>query len=231
MADVYVFGDSHWRVFFPFVNHGASTDNVSHSQDGVTTIDTIANELSGSTMWGLLNPNSRNGARNRILSTIDRLGGVENVGLTFGEVDARYHYGRYHEGDRLCQGKVLELLSRYVRFVQEDLLNTGRVKDRVFIYHGFDYPQKENTLLQPGRPIGDDWQKAEAVNNCVSMFLPRVFCGLSRVTTIVPNQPMHKHVASDGVHLEPEPVYNRFVLPELVKYLIPKPFGPGYLPL
>lgn len=202
--DVYVFGDSHWRVFFPFVNHGAASDNVSHEQDGVRTIDTIANELSGATMYGLLNPNSRHGARNRILSTIDRLGGVDNVGLVFGEVDARFHNGRYFEGDRLCHGRVQELVSRYVRFVEEDLIFTGRVKNKVFIYHGFDYPKMGETLLQPSQPMGEQgYLRATMVNHAVLSNL-YMFHNTKNVHTIYGGDPV---VSDDGVHLVPERTY------------------------
>lgn len=218
--DVYVFGDSHWRVFFPFVNHGDASANVSHEQDGVRTIDTIANELSGSTMWGLLNGSSRHGARNRILSTIDSLGGVDNVGLVFGEVDARYHNHRYYENGHLSHGKVWELISRYVRFVQEDLLRTNRVRGKVFIYHGFEYPKEDYTLLQPGQPIGvEGFRRASHVNACVGVFLRHAFCCIQDVVPILPNCPMDQYVSPDGVHLDPEKVYTKFTLPAMRSYL------------
>ena len=111
MNDVYVFGDSHWRVFFPFVNHGDASANVSHTGERrgikVRTIDTIANELSGSTMWGLLNDSSRHGARNRILNTLKSLNGVDSVGLVFGEVDARYHYERYYDRNQILVSRII----------------------------------------------------------------------------------------------------------------------------
>ncbi len=204
MNDVYAFGDSHWRVFFPSVNHGAATDNVSHEQDGVRTIDTIANELSGSTMWGLLNPNSRHGARNRILSTLDSLGGVENVGLVFGEVDARYHNARYFDGPKICHGRVYELVSRYVRFIEEDLIFSGRVRNKIFIYHGFDYPKMGETLLQPSQPMGkESYLRATMVNHLVrdSLYL---FHKTDNVHIIDNYNP---HVSADGVHLECEETY------------------------
>lgn len=205
--DVYVFGDSHWRVFFPFVNHGAATDNISHEQDGVRTIDTIANELSGSTMYGLLNPNSRHGARNRILSTIDVLGAVENVGLVFGEVDARYHYGRYFLNDQLSYGRVYELVSRYKRFIDEDLLMSGRVRKNVFVYHGFLYPRAEDTLQQPGQPVGDDgFRKAQLLNIIVSAIIQQIIPNERTHALAVPTPPPD-WVSDDGVHLVPDKVY------------------------
>ncbi len=218
--DVYVFGDSHWRVFFPFVNHGAATDNVSHVGEWegrkVRTIDTIANELSGSTMWGLLNPSSRHGARNRILNTLDSLGGVDNVALVFGEVDARYHNSRYFVGDRLSIGRIWELVSRYVRFIGEDLLMTNRVRERVFIYHGFEYPKKGETLLQPGQPIGDEaFGRAETVNAAVAVCLRDAFSCMTAVRVIAPNTILHRYVSDDGVHLDPESVYNDITLPAM----------------
>ncbi len=219
MSDVYVFGDSHWRVFFPFVNHGAATANVSHEQDGVKTIDTIANELSGSTIWGLLNASSRHGARNRILNTIDSLGGVDNVALVFGEVDARYHNGRYFKDGQLRSGRVLELVSRYVRFVEEDLLETDRVRQNVFIYHGFAYPKGEHTLLQPGQPIGLNHFQATAVNHMVGQLLEPAFMDLPMVRVIIPDRPVDDIVSDDGVHLNPKDVYEKYTLPAMRRRL------------
>jgi hypothetical protein len=208
--DVYVFGDSHWRVFFPFVNHGAAADNVSYVEHNIRTIDTIANELSGSTMYGLLNPNSRHGARNRILNTLDSLGGVDNVGLVFGEVDARYHNGRYFKDGAMLHGKVLELISRYMRFVEEDLILSGRVRGNVFIYHGFRYPQGVNTLLQPGQPIGPNVRQATDLNIRVNDGV-RAMCSLlgnvyGRVHWVGQSHVNDDDVSTDGVHLIPEKI-------------------------
>ncbi len=219
MKDVHVFGDSHWRVFFPFVNHGSP--GVSHEQDGVRTIDMVANELSGTTMYGLLNPNSRHHGRSRILGDLDRIGPVDNVALVFGEVDARYHNGRYFKDGLLCSGRVLELVSRYVKFVQEDLWAAGRVCENVFIYHGFAYPRGEQTLLQPGQPIGENLLKAEAVNHLVGQFLGPAFMDLPMVRVIVPEEPLHDIVSADGVHLEPKAVYERYTLPAMRNRLTP----------
>lgn len=204
--DVWVFGDSHWRVFFPFVNHGAATDNAAHTENDIMTIDTIANELSGSTMWGLLNNKSKHGARNRILETLNALGGTaENVGLVFGEVDARYHYDRYFAGDRFVLANLLELLARYTRFIHEDLLASGLVKKNVFVYHGFWYPKRGETLQQPGQPIGDaGFAKADAVNGWINELLPTVLQH-KQVHTIRPS--LSHAVSDDGVHLIPEKVY------------------------
>lgn len=215
VRDVYVFGDSHWRVFFPFVNHGAATDNVSHTQSGVRTIDTIANELSGATMYGLLNPNSKNGARNRILGTIDRLGGVDNVALVFGEVDARFHYGRYFVGDSLSRGRIFDLVGRYARFVHEDLQMSGRVRGKVFVYHGFRYPQHDRTLLQPGRPIGEDIWKAKAVSQSLDVHIANALWAPN--VHVIHGKPSDEDVSPDGVHLIPERVYPS-VLKEMADY-------------
>jgi hypothetical protein len=206
--DVYVFGDSHWRVFFPFVNHGAATDNVSHTQDGVRTIDTIANELSGATMYGLLNPSSKNGARNRILNTLDSLGGVDNVGLVFGEVDARYHHMRYYvDGERISRGRLYEVVARYKRFIDEDLLYTKRVRKNIFVYHGFSYPKKGETLLQPGQPIGrDGFERADYVNSEMGCAIQRLIPSYNVHCLVRDNLPDH-YVSDDGVHLVPEFIY------------------------
>jgi hypothetical protein len=215
--DVYVFGDSHWRVFFPFVNHAVTTgvhDAVTHTETftttgegstSVRTIDTTGNGLSGSTMWGLLNPSSRHHARSTILNTLDSLNGTENVGLVFGEVDARYHNSRYFQGDKICRGRIYELVSRYVRFVEEDLIHSGRVKGKVFIYHGFDYPKMGDTLLQPGQPMGDDsYLKATMVNHAVGSALYDLFHDTNNVHVIVNYDP---YTSEDGVHLECEKTY------------------------
>jgi hypothetical protein len=223
--DVYVFGDSHWRVFFPFVNHAVTTgihNAVKHEQtsaDGVTvrTIDTTGNGLSGSTMWGLLNPASRHCARKTILATLDSVGGVDNVGLVFGEVDARYHSDRYMVPgkDMISGGRVLELVGRYVRFVQEDLILTGRVRENVFVYHGFSYPKCEHTLLQPGQPIGQKFLQAEEVNHYVKESLSTAFMCTPKVTTILPQNKIYDMVSADGVHLEPKTVYEKYTFPAM----------------
>lgn len=209
--DVYVFGDSHWRNFFPFVNHGAATDNVSHEKDGIRTIDTIANELSGSTMWGLLNANSKHGARNRILSTIDSLGGVQNVGLTFGEVDVRYHHAKYFSGNKISLGRVHELLGRFERFIDEDLIQTGRVAGKVFVYYGYDYPKMGDTLLQPGQPIGlEGYMMAREMHEVMESeieLVRRWDVHLIRASRSSFNMMGYPLTSEDGVHLIPERIY------------------------
>lgn len=213
MHDVYVFGDSHWRVFFPTVNHGAATDNVTAEAHGVRTIDTIANELSGATMWGLLNPKSKNGARNRILNTLDAIGGADNVALVFGEVDARYHAEKYFVDGHFVVGRAYELLARFARFIKEDLLIPDRVRGQVFVYTGFAYPLRGETLRQPGQPMGDTgFSMARTLNSFIADRLQDVLehdaCVMS-----VPNL-RDEIVSDDGVHLRPELIY-----PELVEYM------------
>ena len=221
--DVYVFGDSHWRVFFPFVNHGAATDNISHEQDGVRTIDTIANELSGSTMYGLLNPSSRHGARNRILDTIDRLGGVDNVGLVFGEVDARFHHERYFVNGHLSMGRIHETVARYSRFICDDLILSRRVRNKIFVYHVFSYPKMGETLLQPSQPIGrDGYLRAEMVNARIKAALHSLYDLGGRVHVIQNDDPV---VSDDGVHLIPEETYAK-VLSRMVQVFDRDNFSP-----
>ncbi len=219
MADVYVFGDSHWRVFFPFVNHGAATDHVSHEERGVRTIDTIANELSGATMWGLLNPNSKNGARNRILNTLTELGGTDNVGLVFGEVDARFHHDRYYDATgRISNARILRLLANYAQFIHEDLLATRLVRKNVFVYHGFSYPQMQDTLLQPGQPIGDKLFRAMEVNEHVNCLLDTALAHPKVHVISLPCQETARMVSADGVHLEPAVIYS-YILPVMERVL------------
>lgn len=210
MHDVHVFGDSHWRVFFPFVNHGAP--GLIHEDGGIRMIDMVANELSGATMYGLLNDNSKNGARRRILHTLDDMGGVENVGLVFGEVDVRYHNRRYFKsnGD-LDATELLRLMLRYKQFIEHDLFDTDRVKENVFVYYGFAYPEREHTLLQPGVALGDRMPEVSCLHEAIAEMLPPILqCGnvYKRVHTVV-NQHQHtaRMVSSDGVHLKPEEVY------------------------
>lgn len=204
MHDVHVFGDSHWRVFFPFVNHGSP--GVVHEQDGIRMIDMVANELSGATMYGLLNDSSKNGARRRILSTLDDLGGVENVALTFGEVDARYHNERYFVEGLFSAGRAFDLLSRFKRFIDEDLIFTGRVKSNVFVYVGYNYPQWDRTLLQPGLPIGNRIGSASFMNSWVYGRIASVLCNNDMVKMVY-GHPRDEDVSDDGVHLIPERVF------------------------
>lgn len=205
MHDVHVWGDSHWRVFFPFVNHEAP--GVYHEQDKIRMIDMVANELSGATMYGLLNDNSKNGARRRILNTLDDMGGVRNVALVFGEVDARYHHKRYYVDDMLSRGRVMELLGRYRRFIEEDLLWTERVRGQVFVYHSFEYPQLNRTLLHPSIEIGKEgYLDATHLNRFISRALPMALDGAANVITL----DIHgSDVSVDGVHLVPERVFPR----------------------
>lgn len=211
MRDVHVFGDSHWRVFFPFVNHGSPGVTFEHC--GIRMIDMVANELSGATMYGLLNDGSKNGARRRILGDLDRIGPVENVALVFGEVDARYHNSRYFVNGKFSPGRAYDLLARYRRFIDEDLLFSGRVRNRVFVYSGYCYPKYEHTLLQPGVPIGDAVKQANLLNNWISDRMSEVvestaICHISIL-------PRYQDVSEDGVHLLPLSVF-----PEVVTKII-----------
>jgi hypothetical protein len=166
-------------------------------------------------MWGLLNEKSHHGARNRTLNTLKNLNGVENVALVFGEVDARYHYDRYHDGDQLLVNRAIDLVSRYVKFVEEDLIRTGLVRNNIFIYHGFAYPQKEKTLLQPGQPIGKDFLKAGNVNKIVQTLVNSCFRAFDNVTVITPGLSAEALVSADGVHLDPATVYGDITLPAM----------------
>ncbi len=174
--DVYIWGDSHWRVFADRVNNGPP--GVMTELYGVRTIDMCANELSGATMWGLLNPNSKNGARRRILGDLDGLGGVDNVGLTFGEVDARYpqHHDRYFNAKGvIIVARLQELVARFRRFIEEDLLESRRVTGHVFFAHGYVYPKEGETLLQPGQPMGQmAYHRATDVNTYMTTLLEQM---------------------------------------------------------
>lgn len=205
MHDVYVFGDSHWRVFFPFVNHGSP--GVIHEQDGIRMIDMVANELSGATMYGLLNDSSKNGARRRILHTLDDLGGVENVALTFGEVDARYHSQRYVVNGMFSAGRAFDLLARFKRFIDEDLIFPERVRSNVFVYTGYRYPKCDQTLLQPGQPIGNRIASASFMNGWMKRMMPIVLCNNDMVKMVFGDPLSDAHVSDDGVHLIPERIF------------------------
>ncbi len=205
MHEVHVFGDSHWRVFFPFVNN--ESPGVAYEQDGICMLDMVANELSGATMYGLLNDNSRNGARPRILETLDRLNGVENVALVFGEVDVRYHADRYFRPDgSLDESAVLELLLRYKRFIEDDLIQSDRVSGNVFVYYGFAYPRGERTLLQPGIEMGlERFHRAMMLHTAISYWLPIILGFTSKQIRPIILSPDHVigMVSADGVHLDP----------------------------
>lgn len=209
MRDVYVFGDSHWRVFFPFVNHGSP--GVTHEQDGIRMIDMVANELSGATMYGLLNDGSKNGARRRILGDLDRLGPVDNVALTFGEVDIRYHNARYFKDGIFSPGRGYELLARFKRFIDEDLILSGRVTKNVFVYFGYRYPKWDQTLLQPGQPIGRAIVDAQCLHDWVYWHAIPVLTQEKHLTLCSVNIKKlyigDDDVSDDGVHLIPEKVF------------------------
>lgn len=220
--EVYIFGDSHWRVFFPFLNEGEP--GVCHEQDGIVTLDTTSNELSGSTMWGLLNDLSRHGARRRILDTIDARSGVENVGLVFGEVDVRFHNLRYFTEDgHIRISAVYDLISRYKRFIDEDLLGSGRVHGHVFVYFGFRYPMGEYTHPFSGSESDRFtlWRMnymTETLESSLPQMLRFGPYG-SRIHVIVPGPEVVEAVSDDGVHLTPSVTFGRWVFPVMREVL------------
>lgn len=210
MKDIYVFGDSHWRIFFPFVNHGSP--GVAVELNSVIRInDMVANELSGATMYGLLNENSKNGARKRILNDLDKLGPVEYVALVFGEVDVRYHNHHYFNDSAFIFGNGIDLLLRYIKFIKEDLLLSGRVTKKVIIFNKFFYPQKEKTLLQPGIEIGKvAFDRAiilqKFIENNISMVISA--CDIKDKIALINNKDINElHISDDGVHFDPEKTF------------------------
>ena len=127
-SDIYVFGDSHWRCFFDDLNHGGPR---VCEVDGIRFHDTTGNGLSGATIYGLLNDNSRHGARRHILKTVGEAGRDISVGLVFGEVDCRYHSHLWRR-----MGGIDEVARRYRKFIGEVL---ERIDGQVFVYFGFAY--------------------------------------------------------------------------------------------
>lgn len=206
MHDVHVFGDSHWRVFFPFVNHGSP--GVTHEQDGIRLIDMVANELSGATMYGLMNVMPKCRANSRIIESLESLGGVDNVALVFGEVDVRYHNSRYFdEHDALIQDKLDELLDRYRQFIV-GLISTGLVRRNVFLYYGFAYPLGGGTLLQPGIEMGSFTSlMAKMLHAEIASRLSGVMEGLPVHCVIVQHENTGLMVSDDGVHLDPQKTF------------------------
>ena len=207
--EVYCFGDSHWRVFFPFVNHGSP--GVFHELNGVTMIDMVANELSGATMYGLVNKNSTNGANRRIIGDLEKMRGVDNVALVFGEVDVRYHNHFYFkETGELDSVAVLKTLLRYKAFIEE-LFDRGLVSKNVFVYYGFAYPHGENTLLQPGINIGERLSYAERLHMAMAEMIAPIlqFAERDQRVHVIINQHSEtgQMVSNDGVHLEPEKIF------------------------
>lgn len=229
MKDIYVFGDSHWRIFFPFVNHGSPGVAVELNC-GIRINDMVANELSGATMYGLLNENSKNGARKRILNDLDKLGPVEYVALVFGEVDVRYHNHHYFNDSAFIFGNGIDLLLRYIKFIKEDLLLSGRVTKKVIIFNKFFYPQKEKTLLQPGIEIGKvALDRAiilqKFIENNISMVISAcdsASCDLKDKVALIDCKNINEsHVSNDGVHFDPEKTFLH-ILPELMSIVYDK---------
>jgi hypothetical protein len=163
-------------------------------------------------MWGLLKDESRIGARKRILGTIDALGGVDNVGLVFGEVDARFHSGKYFVGDRLSHGRLYELIGRFRRFIDEDLRWSGRVRNKVFVYHGYRYPRGAETPFNGGTaPMGDEvFRRAEIMHSALGPFLQSIvdqpYEGVHFISPWA-GRPTEEQVSADGIHLVPELIY------------------------
>lgn len=224
MKDIYIFGDSHWRIFFPFVNHGAP--GLSVEIDGIIRInDMVANELSGATMYGLLNENSKNGARKRILNDLDKLGPVEYVALVFGEVDVRYHNHYYFNDSTLIFENVIDLLSRYIKFIKEDLLLSGRVTKKVIIFNKFFYPQKEKTLLQPGIEIGKvAFDRAIILQKFIENNIPTMIstCDFKDKIAFIDNKDINEsHISDDGVHFDSEKTFLH-ILPGLMDIVYDK---------
>lgn len=226
--EVYVFGDSHWRVYFPVTNHGGP--GVAYEQDGIVTLDTTANELSGATMYGLRTEDSRIGARRRILDTLRARDPVENVGLVFGEVDVRYHYQRYFRDDVLHMPSVMDLLAGYRRFIEDELLRSGLVTGRAFVYYGFRYAQNFVDSF------GENWPKVKLLNQTLEeMISTNLVYGLpgrcvypvhdpynDRIVPITPRtlltgpdgQLVSDRYLDDGVHMNGN-IYNDFILPAM----------------
>lgn len=216
--EVYAFGDSHWRVFFPFLNTGEP--GICHEEDGIIFLDTTGSQLSGATMWGLQNRKSRHGARERILATLDDKSGVDSVGLVFGEVDVRYHNKRYFlDDDTISIASIYELIARYKRFIDEDLLLTGRVRRHVFVYFGFRYPLGEHTAPFSGsKEDRDTLSRMGLMTQVLEAILPdmlEVGPSSERIHVIVPGHDVLDAVSEDGIHLVPDRVFNRWVFPAI----------------
>lgn len=211
--EVYVWGDSHFRNFFPFLNTGSP--GIAVEKNGITIIDMVANELSGATAYGLVNPNSKNGARRRVLGDLDKLKEsgvvVKNVAFTFLEVDCRYHNHNYFDSDgSISNAKVIQTLARYRQFI-EDVLSENKSIENVFVYFGYDYPKGEKTLLQPGLEIGGNYYHAIEMIAKVKTWLPKILSD-SRVHPICPMY-LDLKVSDDGVHLDPAWTFEHITFP------------------
>lgn len=217
--EVYVWGDSHWRNFFPFLNTGSP--GVIFEKDGISFIDMVANELSGATMYGLANINSKNGARRRILKDIhflkDASCDIENIALTFGEVDVRYHNHHYFSEDRFLISKAKDTIEIYKNFIDSIAKKCDNLKN-VFIYWGFYYPRGEETLLQPHLKMGkDSLYRANAMLNWMEELLPKIESNIIKL--IMPEDKSLISVSDDGVHLDPKFTFENITFPFIKKVL------------
>lgn len=227
--EVFVFGDSHWRLGFPFTNHDGP--GVVHEERGIATFDTTANELSGATMWGLHKELTTHMARQRILRTIDERGGVDNVLLIFGEVDVRYHWNRYYRDDRLYRPAIWELLLKYRQFIDQELLpvpgRVDRVRNKVFVYYGWRYDPIQPEQ-QDRRRIGTGRQLLQLHREIEELIGIALECD-DRIVPILPvfnlehglehedgsGRIAQRYRDQDGVHPMPETIYYDFVLPAM----------------
>lgn len=218
MPDVYVFGDSHWRVFFPFTNHGPP---LVHVEGDLRVHDTIGNSMSGATMYGLLNDSSSSHARQRVMNILRSVGGADHLALVFGEVDIRYHSARYFDSRGLIIPKVMELLARYRQFIDE-LYMGSLVRGKTVVYYGFAYARQTVATWDGGQ-----YKNIRELNWAIEDMLPATVAFHGNIVPVMPRSKLIDEVGyldrrymlsqdqSPGeVHLGPD-VYHDFTGPVL----------------
>lgn len=142
---------------------------------------------------------------------------IENIALTFGEVDVRYHNHHYFSEDRFLISKAKDTIEIYKNFIDSIAKKCDNLKN-VFIYWGFYYPHCEETLLQPNLKMGkDSLYRANVMLNWMEELLPKIESNIIKL--IMPEDKSLISVSDDGVHLDPKFTFENITFPFIKKVL------------